>query len=291
MYGLHGVGFASELDIQRWHEQGFQFYSEPLMLHDNESAYGLIQSKGGPCGILAVIQAEIFKDLFFFESEGSSSDKSINIKSSSSKLLLPEQLLLRAVLRVLQRAAGSRSIDFVVPTSVNNVGDSFNKSVSLTSSSNNLRVLSCDLTSLEDVTVFQVLETQLIGHLKSSIGCILFLMSLVLTRGVEECKSDMDDPQNTLIGQFGHCNQDLINLLLTGRATSNVIDGEIVLGESNLLIKGVTGACSVGYLTHLEALRYCQGGSLKLGGIWCTSTIEIIEVFTLEPILSQAGLI
>ena len=46
MYGLHGVGFASELDIQRWHEQGFQFYSEPLMLHDNESAYGLIQSKG-----------------------------------------------------------------------------------------------------------------------------------------------------------------------------------------------------------------------------------------------------
>jgi hypothetical protein len=41
-----------------------------------------------------------------------------------------------------------------------------------------------------------------------------------------------------VIGQFGHCNQDLINLLLTGRATSNVIDGEILLGESNLLIKG-----------------------------------------------------
>ena len=236
MYGLHGSGgFATDQDIQRWHEQGFHFYSEPLMLHNNEFAYGLIQSKGsyyflsllefivcyintlhycevqhtnhelriyrtlsaylkmmfgnlligGPCGILAVIQAEIFKDLFFFESEGSSSYNSSSISSSK---LLPEQLLLRAVLRVLQRAAGSRSsIDFVVPTSANNVGgdsrnDSFHNSLSLTTSSNNLRVLSCDLTSLEDVTVFQVLETHLIGHLKSSIGCILFLMSLVLTR-------------------------------------------------------------------------------------------------------------
>lgn len=30
-----------------------------------------------------------------------------------------------------------------------------------------------------------------------------------------------------MIGQFGHCNQDLLNLLLTGRATSNVMDGQV----------------------------------------------------------------
>ena len=47
MYGLHGSGFANEMDIQRWHEQGFQFFSEPLLLYNsNESAYGLVQSKG-----------------------------------------------------------------------------------------------------------------------------------------------------------------------------------------------------------------------------------------------------
>ena len=50
MYGRHGSGgFATDVDIQRWHEQGFQFYSEPLLLHNNESAYGLIQSKGIDC--------------------------------------------------------------------------------------------------------------------------------------------------------------------------------------------------------------------------------------------------
>ena len=41
-----------------------------------------------------------------------------------------------------------------------------------------------------------------------------------------------------MIGQFGHCNQDLVNLLLTGRATSNVMDGEVPLGDSgNIIIK------------------------------------------------------
>lgn len=34
-----------------------------------------------------------------------------------------------------------------------------------------------------------------------------------------------------VIGQFGHCNQDVINLLLTGKATSNVFDGEMSLGN------------------------------------------------------------
>lgn len=85
-------------------------------------------------------------------------------------------------------------------------------------------------------------------------------MSLILSRGIDQCKKDMDDPHNSLIGQFGHCNQDLINLLLSGRATSNVMDGEIPLGDSGLIVKGISGKTAIGYLTHLEALRYCQVG-------------------------------
>jgi hypothetical protein len=61
-----------------------------------------------------------------------------------------------------------------------------------------------------------------------------------------------------VIGQFGHCNQDMLNLLLTGQATSNVIDGELQLGDSGLRVRGVARRNPVGYLTHLEALRYCQ---------------------------------
>ena len=65
-----------------------------------------------------------------------------------------------------------------------------------------------------------------------------------------------------VIGQFGHCNQELINLLLTGRATSNVIDGEMQLGESGLRLRGVYKRNSIGYLSQLEALRYCEVSSM-----------------------------
>lgn len=61
-----------------------------------------------------------------------------------------------------------------------------------------------------------------------------------------------------MIGQFGHCNQDLVNLLLSGKAISNVMDGDIPLGDSGLVVKGMKGQTTIGYLTHLEALRFCQ---------------------------------
>jgi len=71
----------------------------------------------------------------------------------------------------------------------------------------------------------------------------------------------MDDPTNAhLTGQFGHSNQELINLLLTGQATSNTFDNTVTLGTS-LKCHGVQSQPSIGYLTQLEALRYCSVGS------------------------------
>jgi hypothetical protein len=50
----------------------------------------------------------------------------------------------------------------------------------------------------------------------------------------------------------------LLNLLLVGRAVSNVFDGDRGLGESGLTLHGIPFRPNVGYLTHLEALRYVQ---------------------------------
>ena len=68
-----------------------------------------------------------------------------------------------------------------------------------------------------------------------------------------------------MIGNFGHCNQELINLLLVGHATSNVFDGSVPLGDNTsaasndtVMLKGVPERSHVGYLTQLESLRYCQ---------------------------------
>lgn len=92
---------------------------------------------------------------------------------------------------------------------------------------------------------------------------------VLLSRTLSVVREDMDDPQNPLIGRFGHCNQELVNLMLIGEATSNVFDGSRWLGDdpsSGLLVKGVdsdrTGVPTVGFLSELEPMRYLVVGSL-----------------------------
>jgi len=102
-------------------------------------------------------------------------------------------------------------------------------------------------------------------------GVLLLVMSLMQTRGITRIRNDMDDlssssggggdsiMMNKWTSQFGHCSQELINVLLTGQATSNVFDNEVVLG-STTTCRGVSSRPSIGYLTQLEALRYCRVG-------------------------------
>ena len=102
----------------------------------------------------------------------------------------------------------------------------------------------------------------MLPQLQSNYGCYLILLSLLLTRGVEMVVNDMDMSSNTLIGSFGHCSQDLINLLLTGKATSNIMDGNVSLGDdTGIVLKGVSEKSTIGYLTLLEAMRLCQVGN------------------------------
>ena len=69
---------------------------------------------------------------------------------------------------------------------------------------------------------------------------------------------------NEVIGQFGHCTQELMNLLLTGRATSNVFDGDVLMDagtsaiETGIMCKGIRTQSQIGYLSLLEALRFIQ---------------------------------
>ncbi len=63
-----------------------------------------------------------------------------------------------------------------------------------------------------------------------------------------------------LTAQFGHSSQELINLLLTGQATTNIFDNTMTLGGS-LQCHGIQSQPSIGYLSQLEALRYCAVGN------------------------------
>jgi len=62
-------------------------------------------------------------------------------------------------------------------------------------------------------------------------GLVLFLYSVILTHGIENIRNSMDDPRGTLIGCHGYCTQEMVNLLLTGCAVSNVFDGTVMLDQ------------------------------------------------------------
>jgi hypothetical protein len=100
-----------------------------------------------------------------------------------------------------------------------------------------------------------------INHFRHAGGVLLLVMSLVTSRGHAKLRAEFDDPIGArLTGQFGHCSQELINVLLTGQAVSNVFDNTLK-PSGDMICRGIRAKPVVGYLTQLEALQYCSVGS------------------------------
>jgi len=90
-------------------------------------------------------------------------------------------------------------------------------------------------------------------------GVLVFLYSVLLTKGFNQIKMEIADTSEPLIDSVhGHGSQSLINLLLTGKAVSHVWDNE--KNVSGLRLQGISSQSDVGFLTLLEHLRYCEVG-------------------------------
>ncbi|KAJ3047132.1 hypothetical protein HK097_000217, partial [Rhizophlyctis rosea] len=108
---------------------------------------------------------------------------------------------------------------------------------------------------------------QFTGNERGRHGVIQFLYSLLLTRGIETIRyEDMDEPDAKMIGRHGYCTQEMVNLILIGKATSNVFDGDMRLKEDEPgddpanLLKGIKEPTQFGYLTLYE-----HYGNIKVG--------------------------
>ena len=91
-------------------------------------------------------------------------------------------------------------------------------------------------------------------------GVVCLVYSVILTKGIQNIINDMDVKDNTLLSEHGYATQELINVILVGRASSNVFNGEQDLGD-NYIIKGIHKQSEVGFLTLYEAYGYFQVGS------------------------------
>ena len=80
---------------------------------------------------------------------------------------------------------------------------------------------------------------------------MLVVLSALLTSGAATVRADIDDPGSSLVVNHAYCSQDIADMFITGRATSNVHDaGADVSGELGL--RGVAVRSRVGLLLLFE---------------------------------------
>jgi hypothetical protein len=228
----------SEDDTNRWHSEGFVFSEE-----DHIRA-GLRQSRGGPCGVFAAVQAFMLKGMLF--ENGGESERQHPLQATDE---VREATLVGSLSEILWNARPS-------PSSGVSVISCPPGATTLATKASHFTVHS-GLGALDEV---RRIVREKLKSFQSETGVVLFMFSLVATRTIDQVKEDMDDSENYLTAQFGHCAQELVNLLLCGYASSQVHDGEVALGDSGLVLRGVSRTPAVGYLSLLESLRYCTVG-------------------------------
>ncbi|KAL1270078.1 hypothetical protein QQF64_032367 [Cirrhinus molitorella] len=232
---------------EEWKRQNFTFSDTPGL------KYGIVQKKGGPCGVLAAVQACVLQKILFEESSSDSLDERLEVSN-----VLRTKCLSLALADILWRAGNMKRATIAV-----NSGRSLFTPVGRYKSDGVLEMITyVTVETLDDLTL--VLEQHVRQYESGPFGCILLTVSAILSRTIATIQSDMDVPSSTLIGAHGYCTQELVNLLLCGRAVSNVFDDEMKLDSGNgnfTLLKGIKARCNIGLLSLFEHYNICKVGS------------------------------
>ncbi|XP_062412893.1 probable ubiquitin carboxyl-terminal hydrolase MINDY-4 [Sardina pilchardus] len=231
---------------EEWKCQSFGFSDKPSL------RYGIVQKKGGPCGVLASVQACVLQKLLFEDTECDSPFG--QLQPSQSKRT---RCLALAIADILWRAGDRRK----AIVAINSKRSHFTP-VRHYKSDGVLEMITCNtFISLEELRSF--VEQHIFQFEWGPFGCVLLTVSAILSRSIEGLRSDMDVPTTTLIGAHGYCTQELVNLLLCGRAVSNVFNGEMTLESGNgmfTLLKGVSARSDIGLLSLFEHYNICKVG-------------------------------
>lgn len=241
----------------------FQRWLQPFIFSTKEPT-ALIQRAGGPCALLAPLQAFIIKQCL----EKQIRDLHNLTQQTVQSLLISSICEILALVGKIGKPIILARVSREVATAIQDEKDSIDQSTS--------KKMKCqedmdvDVESFHTCLFIQKFETKdklhafLEEHYQSVFGTnydiVAFLYSVILTKGANLIMSEQQDIDETLIDPVhGHGSQSLINLLLTGIATQNVFDGNKDL--CGLELQGIASRGSVGFLSFLECLHYVKVGA------------------------------
>ena len=203
--------------------------------------FGLWQEQGGPCGVIAAVQAYVLAQLLFEQPRAAE-------RGGAEALLEPsdaqrDEALVLALAHILWQAGQQRRAVVLLRQGSESV------------TSRNFESATVKYT-FDTLPATQDFLRSRLGVIKEEEGCFVTLLmySALFSRGLDEVKADMDVASNTMIAAHGYCSQEVVTLLLTGKAHSNVFDGTLE-GVMDTPMMGITSRCAVGYLTLVEALN------------------------------------
>lgn len=238
-----------------WSHQGFCFRDRDTMESCEPSlASGLVQYQGGPCGILAVVQAYIFKNLLYGKSSSEAAPQAL---LSPSPEVLAEALA-DALTDILWKAGGNKQAKVAVKGKTDH--GLRHKQYRSDGIADFLTIFTCTQKNGLKNLIMNNMKMWMKPNGQGAVGVVVFVYSLLLTRGVATIKKDMDMEGTTLIGSHGYCTQELVNLALQGTACSNVFDGDKTIDES-MILRGVQQRSQIGFLTLFEHYEYVKVGS------------------------------
>lgn len=226
-----------------WLSQNFKQNSNPNL------SYGLIQKKGGPCGVLACVQAYIMKCLIFGTSVAPNTSPISPLRPSQREWLWALGV---AITEILWKAGQEQRAVLAMPGSFAHFTEHGIGRYSQDGMTENL--------TLHEFVELRDLYDAVTRHIsaftsENSSGCVILLYSLIFTRGMENIQADMDSDGGHLINAHGYSSQEIVNLLLTGKAFTNTFDGDQILGNTaseSVVLHGITHKSEIGLLSLFE---------------------------------------
>ncbi|XP_005472453.1 ubiquitin carboxyl-terminal hydrolase MINDY-3 isoform X2 [Oreochromis niloticus] len=223
--------------FRRW-AQGFVFSESELT--------ALEQFEGGPCAVIAPVQAFLLKNVLF------------NRESSNWRQMSEEEqkmALCSTLSEILESVCSSTSTGFCLVTwakgqsphtSTQTITQAQSQTQEMPEPASSqppqeqqptalaAEELGCEQfhSVLHKRTVMSVADLReevlsLYHTWRGCCGVLLFLYSVILTKGIENIRNEIQDTMEPLIDPVhGHGSQSLVNLLITGHAVSNVWDGD-----------------------------------------------------------------
>ncbi|XP_076869246.1 ubiquitin carboxyl-terminal hydrolase MINDY-3 isoform X2 [Brachyhypopomus gauderio] len=280
-------GGVSASLFRRW-TQGFVF---------SETEHGALeQFEGGPCAVIAPVQAFLLKNILF------------NTESSNWRDVSEDEqraVLCSTLTEILESACGGRGASFCLASWARGKGSpdgadiqdgppepessqpadahQHQQPTALAAEELGFERFHSMVhkKTLKNVAELKEAMLSLYDTWRNKFGVLLFLYSVILTKGIENIKNEIEDSSEPLIDPiYGHGSQSLINLLVTGHAVSNVWDGDREC--SGMKLHGIHEQASVGFLTLMESLRYCTVGSFLKSPrfpIWILGSETHLSVF------------